>query len=70
MLTALFQVVFAAVCTVSKSAVNVILYQMLLRITSKENDPHSFVIPYAEFHLGKAFFQGYGVPQSEENAER
>jgi len=35
MLIALFQVVFAAVCTVSKSAVNVILYQMLLRICNK-----------------------------------
>ncbi len=43
---------------------------MMLEITSKEKDPHSFVIPYAEFHLGKAFFQGYGVPQSEEKAER
>lgn len=43
---------------------------MLLDITSKEKDPHSFVIPYAEFHIGKAFFQGYGVQQSEEKAER
>ena len=43
---------------------------MLLRITSNEKDSHSFVIPYAEFHLGKAFFQGYGVPESEEKAER
>lgn len=43
---------------------------MLIQITSKEKDPHSFVIPYAEFHLGKAFFQGYGVPQSEGKAER
>jgi hypothetical protein len=43
---------------------------MMLEITSKEKDPHSFVIPYAEFHIGKAFFQGYGVPQSLEKAER
>jgi hypothetical protein len=43
---------------------------MMLEITSKEKDPHSFVIPYAEFHLGKAFFQGYGASQSEENAEK
>jgi hypothetical protein len=43
---------------------------MLLKITSKEKDPHNFVIPYAEFLLGKAFFQGYGVRQSEEKAER
>lgn len=45
-------------------------YQMLIEITTKEKDPHNFVIPYAEFHLGKAFFQGYGVPQSEQQAER
>ncbi|CAF3755677.1 unnamed protein product [Rotaria socialis] len=44
-------------------------YQMMLEITSKEKDPHSFLIPYAEFHLGKAFFQGYGVEQSDEKAE-
>jgi len=43
---------------------------MLLEITSKEQDSHSFVIPYAEFHIGKAFFQGYGVPRSDEKAER
>lgn len=43
---------------------------MLLEITTKEKDPHSFVIPYAQFHIGKAFFQGHGVPQSEEKAER
>ena len=43
---------------------------MLLEITSKENDPHGFVIPYAQFHIGKAFYQGYGVPKSEEKAER
>lgn len=43
---------------------------MLLEITTKENDSHSFVIPYAQFHIGKAFFQGHGVPQSEEQAER
>ncbi len=42
----------------------------MLEITSKEKDPHSFVIPYAGFHIGKAFFQGYGVPQSLEKAER
>ena len=29
---------------------------MMLEITSKENDPHDFVIPYAQFHIGKAFF--------------
>ncbi|CAF0842734.1 unnamed protein product [Rotaria sordida] len=44
-------------------------YQMMLQITLKEKDPHNFVIPYAEFHLGKAFFQGYGVQQSDEKAE-
>jgi hypothetical protein len=43
---------------------------MLLEITSKEKDPYNFVIPYAEFHIGKAFFQGYGVPKSLEKAER
>ena len=43
---------------------------MMLQITTKEKDPNSFVIPYAEFHIGKAFFQGYGVPHSEEKAER
>jgi TPR repeat protein len=43
---------------------------MLIEITTKEKDLYSFVIPYAEFHLGKAFFQGYGVPQSDEKAER
>ena len=43
---------------------------MMLEITSKEKDPHIFLVPYAEFHLGKAFFQGYGVHESEEQAER
>ena len=42
----------------------------MLQVVSKGKDPHNFVIPYAEFHLGKAFFQGYGVQKSEEQAER
>ena len=43
---------------------------MLQRIVSSDHDRHNFVIPYAEFHLGKTYFQGYGVAESEEKAEK
>lgn len=43
---------------------------MMHRIATTEKDSHGFVIPYAEFHVGKAYFQGYGVPESEAQAER
>lgn len=42
----------------------------MYHVANKEKDPHDFVIPYAQFHLGKAHFQGYGVDESEEEAER
>jgi hypothetical protein len=42
---------------------------MMYRIASIDNDPHGYIIPYAEFHVGKALFQGYGVRESEEQAE-
>ena len=43
---------------------------MMHRIATTEKDQHGFVIPYAEFHIGKAYFQGYGVPESEAQAQR
>ncbi|CAF0728077.1 unnamed protein product [Adineta steineri] len=45
-------------------------YDMMVEISTKGKDPHCFVVPYAEFHIGKAYFQGYGVGHSEEKAER
>ena len=43
---------------------------MMHQIALTGKNPHSFVVPYAEFHLGKAFFQGYGVRESEDEAEK
>ncbi|CAF1322352.1 unnamed protein product [Adineta ricciae] len=45
-------------------------YQMMIEISAKGKDPNCFVVPYAEFHIGKAFFQGFGVAHSEDKAEQ
>ncbi|CAF1065279.1 unnamed protein product [Adineta ricciae] len=45
-------------------------YQMMVEIAAKGKDPNCFVVPYAEFHIGKAFFQGFGVAHSEDKAEQ
>ena len=43
---------------------------MMHRVATTEKDPHAYVIPFAQFHIGKAHFQGHGATESEEQAER
>lgn len=34
------------------------------------NDKHSVLIHQAQYNVGKAYFQGFGIKQSDEKAER
>ena len=42
---------------------------MMKTVISNQDPQWEFLVPYAQYQLGRAFFEGFGVEQSDSEAE-